>query len=107
VSKFYLFVSIALVVAMVVFALINSAAVTVNLFWFAEIKAPLVIVILCALVLGIFIMGLFDLGRQFRTGKDLKDARKKLKVAEEESEALRLRVRELNSRDQNPEPNQQ
>jgi uncharacterized integral membrane protein len=94
-NRLYLILSLVSLVAVAVFATINSDPVTVNLFWIKELDTTSAMLAIGALALGMIIMLPLHAMRGFRTGRELGKIKKQLKAAEQERDILTSRVAEL------------
>lgn len=64
-------VSIILLIVFVIFALLNTATVEVNLL-FSRVKTPLVLLILVCLLIGALIIYLFSFSNHIKVNKEIK-----------------------------------
>jgi uncharacterized integral membrane protein len=96
-NKVYFVLSLILLIGVTIFALMNTKAVTVHLFWVTDLKAPIAAVILGSVALGAVLMALFDLGRHIQLWRELRGLRGNLKATEEELKVLRIKKAETNS----------
>lgn len=65
-------ISIVLLILIVIFALLNTESVTVNLLA-TQVKVPLVLLIFICLLIGALIIYLFSLSNTYKLKKELKD----------------------------------
>lgn len=68
-------VSIILLIVFVIFALLNTATVEVNLL-FSRVKTPLVLLILVCLLIGALIIYLFSFSNHIKVNKEIKELQK-------------------------------
>lgn len=68
-------VSIILLIVFVIFALLNTATVEVNLL-FSQVKTPLVLLILVCLLIGALIIYLFSFSNHIKVNKEIKELQK-------------------------------
>lgn len=68
-------VSIILLIVFVIFALLNTATVEVNLL-FSRVKTPLVLLILVCLLIGALIIYLFSFSNHIKVNKENKELQK-------------------------------
>ncbi|GEM_PF-4191049 len=85
-QKFYIVLSMLLLILVAVFAVSNNDIVSVNLFGLAQLKSTLAVMILVCFVSGAFLMAIFDLGKNIRAWKKIRTLEAQLKKAEEEME---------------------
>ncbi|QFV00863.1 LapA family protein [Limosilactobacillus pontis] len=68
-------VSIILLIVFVIFALLNTATVEVNLL-FSRVNTPLVLLILVCLLIGALIIYLFSFSNHIKVNKEIKELQK-------------------------------
>jgi putative membrane protein len=86
-------VSIILLIIFVIFALLNTATVEVNLL-FSRIKTPLVLLILICMLIGALIIYLFSLSNHFKISKEMKSLRNS-RISTEEAIKLQRQIKKL------------
>jgi uncharacterized integral membrane protein len=90
-SKVYFFISILLLAAVTVFALINTKTAPVNIPGFAPLNPSVAMLVVCCVAIGAALMALMDLGRYVNTWREMRELKHKLKTAEEELKLLRAK----------------
>lgn len=90
-------VSIILLIVFVIFALLNTATVEVNLL-FSRVKTPLVLLILVCLLIGALIIYLFSFSNHLKITKELKELQQQ--PGKREAEKLKKEVKQLQGENQ-------
>ena len=85
-------VSIILLIVFVIFALLNTAAVEVNLL-FSRVKTPLVLLILVCMLIGALIIYLFSISNHVKVHKEIKELQKQ--PGKQEFAQLNKQVKQL------------
>jgi len=94
-GKFYMILSLVILLLVAVFALTNSQDVTVNLLGLGKWESNTAMIILVSFAAGAVLMAIFDLGRSIRSWKENRNQKVEFKAIAEERDALRRRVNEL------------
>lgn len=99
-------ISIVLLILIVIFALLNTESVTVNLLA-TQVKVPLVLLIFICLLIGALIIYLFSLSNNYKLKKELKDLqssskairnyRQQITKLEKENQQLQTKVASLST----------
>lgn len=90
-------ISIILLIIFVIFALLNTATVEVNLL-FSQVRIPLVLLILVCLLIGALIIYLFSFSNHLKVNKELKELQKQ--PGKQEIEQLKKNVKQLQNENQ-------
>lgn len=90
-------ISIILLIIFVIFALLNTATVEVNLL-FSQVRIPLVLLILVCLLIGALIIYLFSFSNHLKVNKELKELQKQ--PGKQEIEQLKKNVKQLQNKNQ-------
>lgn len=90
-------ISIILLIIFVIFALLNTAQVKVNLL-FSQVKMPLVLLILVCLLIGALIIYLFSFSNHLKVNKELKELQ--AQPGKKEVEKLQKSIKQLKSENQ-------
>lgn len=85
-------VSIILLIVFVIFALLNTATVEVNLL-FSRVKTPLVLLILVCLLIGALIIYLFSFSNHIKVNKEIKELQKQ--PNKQEITRLKRKIKQL------------
>jgi uncharacterized integral membrane protein len=92
-SRFAWIVTVPITVLIVLFAVSNRQGVTIDLFPFAvTLQAPLFVVVLVSLVLGVVCGAAIEAVRGHKTRKALKDANRKAEALSEHVAALKAKT---------------
>ena len=90
-------VSIILLIVFVIFALLNTAAVEVNLL-FSRVKTPLVLLILVCMLIGALIIYLLSISTHVKVHKEIKELQKQ--PGKQEFDQLNKQVKQLKAENQ-------
>lgn len=90
-------VSIILLIIFVIFALLNTAQVEVNLL-FGKIKMPLVLLILVCMLIGALVIYLFSFSNHLKVSKELKELQNQ--HGKPEVDKLKKNVKQLQAENQ-------
>lgn len=90
-------VSIILLIVFVIFALLNTTTVEVNLL-FSRIKAPLVLLILVCMLIGALIIYLFSFSNHLKVQREIKELQKQ--SGKQEIAKLKRKVKQLQDENQ-------
>lgn len=86
-------VSIIILIIFVIFALLNTTTVEVNLL-FSRVKIPLVLLILICMLIGALIIYLFSLSNHLKTNKEIKALRSS-RISNDEAVKLQQQIKRL------------
>ena len=88
-NKVYFILSLVILAAVAVFAMMNPDKATLHLFGLATMKSTVAVLVICSAAVGAALMALIDLGRHVHGWRETKNLRRQLKAAEEEMNLLR------------------